>query len=86
MSGIDTWFSISGFSSIAEPQGKESIAYVMRERTVCSLFSVPEMGLKYCYLAVFSILKVTAAWEIFSLALELGQPNKNINKQTQINS
>ena len=24
MSGIDTWFSISGFSSIAEPQGKEN--------------------------------------------------------------
>ena len=45
MSGIDTWFSISGFSSIAEPQGKRIVAYVMRERTVCIPFSVPD-GIK----------------------------------------
>lgn len=55
MSGIDTWFSISGFSSIAEPQGKRIVAYIMREQfAFCSLLL---MGLKYHYLAVFSIFK-----------------------------
>lgn len=34
--------SLSSFSSIAEPQGKRAVAYVMRKRTVCILFSVPD--------------------------------------------
>lgn len=53
MSGIYTWLSVSSFSSVAG-QGKRIRACVMRERTICILFSIPD-GIKYHYLAVVYI-------------------------------